>query len=473
MSSLREKYKQKVNANSLKAQDDKLEELRPTNKNNSGYVGFHDIDEGKNRFRLYPGHLYPNGEPAPFIFPQQRYFLPIEMDKRGNDGKVVNGSDGKPERVIRRKAVFDARVHSDKTLGGRKMDIVDEYIKFLNKVLDESGMSDEEKKEKLWLVHGNFYKKINGIVDRPSWVTYADKVFPDGSKKFARLSMGKAIKNGLNAALASETSEEPIGTESMNPFTDPEDGRILFITKDSEAGKQDPGNYYLVSISSDFNKQTKMIKLAPLSEQDLVAFEEKTPLFELYENSYTQHDFDLAIEGLINFDKEHNFGVLEYEEFIEMIDQLREIYSEKEEKREVAKNESPESSNESSSEDEDKPYAQLDRDALKKEIKARKLPVMIKQNISDQALRDILIDDDFQEETFVGKSEKKSPEPENKDSMEDYESDLPFDKEEEETEEAPKAEEKKEEVKEEESPKKSSRNARSKLDELRKKVNKK
>lgn len=418
----RSAFKDTVTAAQMKAEDQKIESV--TSKNNdNGYVGYHTIVEGLNRHRVYPAH--PNDEGHSFIVPVQRWWLGIEVPERDDNGKEkIDRKTKKPIMRMGRKRVYDGRIHS--TTG---KDIVDEYIKFLTKKLKEDGMGESEIQDTLLPVNGSYAKKVNGIVGKPEWIMYTDHI--DGGKKiFGKLPVGRAVKMRINDIIAREGADEPLGSESNNPFTDPDDGRLLEITYDKNATR--PQDYYKTEINSAYDKVSKMIELHPLSDEDLEAFMEHKSLAEQYINCYTTKDFDLALDGLKNLDKENNYGVFEYDEFLDICEELSGLYPEPDEVEEDSKEETKTSAKKPvtskkapADEVDDEEEEQGEETDDINSMNRLQLKAFIKENECDIIVRSSMSDGDIKKAILVWQEADSGEEVEEEEEETD---DLPFDK---------------------------------------------
>lgn len=407
----RSQFKKTVSAEELKAQDEAIEKVAGNQRDNN-YAGYHTIEEGVNKFRIYPGHMDDAGNPLPFIAPVQRWWLSVEVeDKDEKTGKVST-------KVVR-KRVFDGRVHS--AIG---KDIVDEYIKFLEKILREQGLTQEKIDEQMLPIYGRYSKdpkqRVNGITGKPEWIMFADKIEGSG-KVFGKLPIGKAVKIRLDDLIAREGADEPLGSDSTNPFTDPDDGRLLEITYDKSATR--PQDYYKTEIDNSFNKETKMVNLVPLRDEDLMAFMEFDSLHKQYIDNYTQADFELAIEGLKNLDEENEFGVFAYDDFLNICEELSTAYPEKAE------------TDEDKEEVDEFDFDSMDRAAMKKFIKANGCGIIVTKDLSDDDIRDRLYDWlDTQEKEVAGDPSVEEPEePEQEEEEAEEEEEAAEEEEEEET----------------------------------------
>lgn len=390
----RSKFRDTTKVSSLKAQDEKLNATLGIN-NGGGkgdYAKFHTVDKGKNKFRIYPPH--PNEKENPFIEAVQRWWLPLDVEEKNEKGEVIKDKKGNPKMKRTRKPVFDARIHSK--VG---QDIVAEYIAFLEKKLSDDGLDAEEISEAMLPIYGSYARKIQGILGKPAWVMYADKISGE-NMTFGRLEVGKAVKIGINNACAIESSDEPLGTESSNPFTDLDEGRAMVIDYNPESTT--PTGYYAVSVDSELIKGSGgRVKLYSLTDEQLEAFMGYPSLADLYQDSYTTRDFELALEGLRNVDEDNDFGVFEYEDFLKIAERLSKAYPQPKNKESKREDDEEEEEGEIS-------LDKMDRKQLKTYIKENSLSITVIQSMSDDDIREAIIN----LQSDVEEEEEEEDEPE-------------------------------------------------------------
>lgn len=295
---------------SLRTQKEELESKQPRI---GARLGYHSIDEGKNIFRIYPGHIR-NGEQDPFVFPKSGFFLPIWTDDLDEQGNVKKDDNGKSIRVKKPKFIFDGRVH-----GNLEKDIVQEYINKIFKSAYDDIQDEDAREEFLLPVKGSFKKKVNGILNRTSWVCYAAKIpvknYNDqdyySKHELKRLEFKKSVQDELNKLADVDDADDPMAVE---PFTDPDEGLPIQIKYDKS---QDPNKMY----------QTTLLFKTPirLTDEHLETWAKQDPLAKMFgDDVYTKKDFGLALEGLQNFDEEHGFGLFADEEFLSLIEDIME-----------------------------------------------------------------------------------------------------------------------------------------------------
>jgi hypothetical protein len=380
----RSKFKDSVNSEELKAADKVVEDV--TRQGQSGhYAGFLKIENGSNKFLIYPSHesiqqmMNENNEKEiqnePFVVPKQVYWLPREVEDKDDKGEVKKDKKGKPLTTVKNMPVYDARIHSE-----LKRDIVDHYITCLKAQLEEEIGSDDDAKAKIkelmLSVYGSYPKQVKGIIGKPSWIMYAQKLVGD-QKVFGRVECGKAVKMGVNDIIAIEESNQPIGSESNNPLTDIEDRRALIITYNDKAEKST--DYYKVSIDTSYNKTDKRIITYPLSDADLEEFLQYPSLSSLYKHCYTQKDFDLALEGLRLFDDKNEFNVFSNPDFLDEAEEMRKLYPEPKQEEQTP--------GETINESEGDKFDNMDREEMKKYSRENKTGIAIHSKLIDEDLR--------------------------------------------------------------------------------------
>ena len=269
-------------------------------------AGYHKIEDGDNKFRIYPAHPEdPNGV---FWYPKSSVFLSLETELRDNDGEKTG------EKAIKRRPVFTSDIHGPKELAGK--DLVKMYIEFAKGKFDELFETEEEKKA----VSNIMFNWQTGINPKLTWIMYADQYDQKGQKKLGKLEVTNGLKKKINE-LASDmdTGDSPI---QVDPFTDPEDGIALIINK---VGVKLDTEY---KVSLETKKQGKMnfsFVPTPLEDDDLERFMKFEPLYKEYSESFTTRDFELEKEGLMRFDIENEFNFFEDEGWISIMEEMQQL----------------------------------------------------------------------------------------------------------------------------------------------------
>lgn len=293
-------------------------------------AGFFTLKDGKNYFRFYPPH--PGDEL--FAYPSVKAMMPVYVQDKDTQGNLLWNDKQKTIPKMRRsvRGVFNARIHGKEG----DVDIIEAYIAYVRKIA-ENIENEADKKEYLAPIDGSYIGNKNpknkmGIGFKETWVAYVNLIDPNDSspekQEFGRLEIGKAIKFRLNDLSATEESDEPIETD---PFTDPEDGRAVVITCNKSATQ--PADFYKCDFYTPLIKgQGGMVRLYPLSDEQLDAFEKQLSLKSLFHEVYSRKDFELALEGLKILDEEEGFKIFEDDEFLEQVEAISYQYPEKDDK---------------------------------------------------------------------------------------------------------------------------------------------
>lgn len=311
-------------SNSLAQQEKELASKIKSNNYTSSLPGWIEIKEdGEYLLRFWPTPV----ENSYFMLPTMVHYLNMELDKY-QDGNLVLDASGNPVREVRKGTVFNSRIH-----GGTEKDIIDEYISFVNKLADDLYGADKAgKKEYLKHIYGfnapggKYVGGIDGVLDYVAYVSLLEKNSKGEyvEKDFGRVRLRPSIRKQMLKLSAGEDGEDG---PSSDPFSDPDDGFIVKITKDSVAGKKDPANYYQVTWCTRNHIPVKW----PLPEGFESKYDEMQTLSETYENKYNIKDFNNALDGLQRFDSEHKYGVFSYDEFMDICETIATFYPETEE----------------------------------------------------------------------------------------------------------------------------------------------
>lgn len=263
------------------------QEIEKAVSGKGGRANFLKLQHGKNKIRILPAHP---GQSS-FCFPRTTHYM---------DVLVKYKKDGVDVEEIKPKPVFNAKVH-----GGLADDPIDAYIDTAYKVAYDT-IDGEDARKKFLAPMLNFRTGIKG---KTRWVCYAMMVKGD-SVEVGRLDLPVTVKEKLNELAIGEDTDD--GVIETDPFTDPDNGRCIFVTYNKDADK--PGDYYKASID--------LRSAYPIDDTELEWLMDQPRLDEMLVNSYTSKDFDMAIDGLKRFDEEHNFNIFEDERFLSRVERI-------------------------------------------------------------------------------------------------------------------------------------------------------
>lgn len=378
----RSKYKATSVAAAKKADEETAALTGQKDKVNADYINIPAKDKqgkkisGSWNLRIYPPHLKDGG--LLYAVPKGVHWLPREVDKKDKQGNLVKDAKGNAEKEWKNRPVFNAKIH-----GGKKKDLVEEYVAFANKIAKETFPEtekgfEEKRKEFMAPINGGYGSEYDGILLRQTWVMYVDQLLGD-TKNFGKVEIGRAVKERLNKIAATESAGEPLGTD---PFTDLEDGRAITISYDASATKAQ--DYYSTEIYAPLVPGAKgQIKLFPLSDDDMIKFEEYPSLKEMFTNVYDSKTFHkIVLPGLKKFDDDFELGIFGYDEWLDIVEELAADYPESE--ADGASKSDEEEEDEKSGDQFDK----MDRDELKEFNRTEKLGIIVNKNLTDDDFRD-------------------------------------------------------------------------------------
>lgn len=382
----------KFKASSVSKMQEKDGQLGDMMGRKSNRAGMLDITTGKNIFRIYPGHpeesMNDDDQPG-FSQPSVKTFLPMMVDEKDKEGKLTG------QKKESSRPVFNSRVH-----GSTPKDLVEEYIKFARKIAEQKwpDAADKDTKQKyLDKVYGKYSdnpaQRQMGINYKTAHVMYADKIVGE-TRTFGRLEVKDSVKVNMNAIAATEAEGEAMG---IDPFTDLDDGRAIVIIYDKTA--KPATNVYKTNLDSDIDKATKMAKFYPIDDERLEEFGKQPTLLSMYVKVFTRKDFELQMEGLQFFDKKHNMGIFEKDEWLDVVEEIDTYYPETKDGKETkaapiakaAKVEVEEEDEEiDEAEAEGDEFSAMSRIQLKTYIAKNQLGIVIKPSFSENAIRDLI-----------------------------------------------------------------------------------
>lgn len=285
--------------------------------NNSSRVDFLEVEEGRNVFRLLPAH--PDDKIGASYLPKRTAQLKCEVP-------IYKDGEETGQTEIKGKHIFIATQH-----GGLPKDPIELYIEYVRSYANDAFDNKDDRTKFLAPITGWKDKKGNwnwGITPKTSYVGYAVKM-----SKVGRLELWDAWVKEMDKLAINEDANEVIG---INPFTDPNEGFPLIITKT----KNDKGKFDY-AVTKDEPSRTKregwdeFFARVMVTDEQLGELIKQEPLSSLYGNDiYTKRDWELAIDGLQRFDEENKYGIFENEEFLNELSELEALVPEKKEKKE-------------------------------------------------------------------------------------------------------------------------------------------
>jgi hypothetical protein len=279
--------------------------------NQDGRVSFLKIEEGKNIFRIMPPH--PEDKIGASYLPKRTAMLSCEVPVYEN-GEITD------KKEVKNKNIFIATQH-----GGLSKDPIELYINYVRQYAEDAIDDKEEKKKFLYPITGwRDTKGWNwGINPKTSYACYAIK---DGA--LGRLELYESMIKEMDKLVA--ISEDSDDVMIVDPFSDPDEGVPLIITKQ----KNDKNKWeYLVSKDEPSRAKREswddFFKRVKITDKHLIELNEQKPLSELYGSDvYTKRDWDSALDGLKRFDEKNNFQIFENEDFVAELVELEKLVPE-------------------------------------------------------------------------------------------------------------------------------------------------
>ena len=304
----------------LSANKDSQRSAQENNKSfnrEGGRLGFLEIKEGKNVFRILPPH--PDDTIGAAYLPKRVAMLKCESEV-WQDGEKTNKTE------IKNKNIFIATQH-----GGLPNDPIELYINYVRKRANDEIQDKEERQKFLAPITGWKGKdgKWNwGINPKTSFVCYAV-----GEGKVGRLELYESMIKDMDKLAI---SEEPEDVMAIDPFSDPNEGCELIITKQHEVDKQGKAtNKWEYPISKGEPSRQKRESWDDYFERTMVTdaqLEEllkQEPLSKIQGNDvYSTRDWNFALDGLRRFDEENKYGIFDNDEFLEELVELEKLVPE-------------------------------------------------------------------------------------------------------------------------------------------------
>lgn len=342
-----------------------------------------EIEEGINRFRIYPAH--PDGGGEVYAEPVAKVFLPALVPEKDRDGKEITDSKGRVQMKESMKPIFNSKLH-----GGTPKDLVEEYIGLAKKFAEDLGSEKQLFLDKIYGKYSpNAAQRLPGCNYQQTWVMYADKLGAgDEVEKFGRLEVKKSIKDKMNKKAAIESANDPLG---VDPFSDAETGLPVIITynKPQPGVRNNPNDVYDVEIDKTIDRRTKMLIEYPLSDEQLESFLSFTPLHKIFRNSFKRKDFEFQVEGLRMFDEKYTIGIFDTPEFQEVLEEIEQHFPVGDDVDEVEEpgEDLTEEENEEEAAEADM-FELMNRVEMQAFIRSEKLGIVIKPSMSDDKIRE-------------------------------------------------------------------------------------
>lgn len=342
----------------------------------SGRVGYHSLAEGKNYFRIYPAR--PDEDT--YIYPKATSWVPF----KGEDGKKA------------KRSIFNSKVHSD-----LELDVIEEYVR-ITSVKERQEFPDNKEFNKRMFPLTSWK---DGVGAQINWVCYADKYSDTkGTQKvFARLEIYDSVYKEMKKIAEGMESDDDVVSD---PFSDPDNGKLLVITKTTKPKKEGTGT------TTEYDVQLFYARDYRLTDAELDKWFEQEALSSMLVDVYKRTDFEKALEGLKILDKENKYGTLEDAEFLDIVEKLSDLLPEEgdEEEEENPKPKSQPKATKAIVVEEEEvdleeiPLDEMNRKQLKEYIALKELPIKVLSSMSDEQIVEII---EEEESALKAKTAKK------------------------------------------------------------------
>ena len=310
----RDKFKAS-NLSAIQAQEKSMRKADKKFENSdNSRVRFYIIEDGKNIL-----HVMPSKDPdIPAYVAMRTAQLQVFQDEY-EDGEKTG------RKILKGKRIFIATQHCQPVIDANLPDPIEYYIEKCYEKAEE--FSDDKDKEKFLapIKGGGSGKNWRpGIIPSSTWICYVQDI---DKRELYRLELRNNWFSQLqkkSLALAEESDKV-----SLDMFSSPDEGFPLVITKGEKVGKGGKSQvYYEVDALKPKIGQSwdDFFATYAITDAELQRLDDQPSLGELYINSYTSRDLDLALEGLKNLEKEHpEYDILGSEDFTELVRALREV----------------------------------------------------------------------------------------------------------------------------------------------------
>lgn len=321
-----------------------------------------DFDEGKNYLRVAPNHN-PEKYPSPF-YPFRSTWLEVELGfdrlSRYNLEKLITmksligkfgvdkvselseWEDDKIKEILVEELGADFKMKTKKrvfisTLHGKlgSQDLVEEYIKFVVKFVNEEIDDRDEARKKLSPVFGyrdKDKKWVPGISPQTAYVFYAWEWGTE--KNFYKVDIYEKMMDKIEELYSKfDDPEKPL---TIDPFSDKSEGiAIVFDKFKNEKQRWDFSIYDQPFDGRKHDSYKEYIKEFALNEDQLKHLKEVKPLHEIYGRGvFRKRDFELQLNGLILFDEKFGFNAFAQDDFLDIVEVIAAQYEGEEEEKE-------------------------------------------------------------------------------------------------------------------------------------------
>lgn len=284
----------------------------------NGRVGYHEIKEGRNLFRIAVAH---KPEDSPYL-PLRFSHMEVEVDEYDSDNKKTGN------KVWKRRKCYIATQHGPRNQYGISQlatDPIEFYIEYLTNMLKNTVANEKEREKLLLPIHGywNEGKYQWGIRPETKTICYAW----NDAGELKQLELNKRWYSDMQGIIIGASGSSNI---AVDIFSQIDNGSPLVIEKTitKEQGKRNKTEYKITKEDPDMMKRESwddFFARTKVTDQQMMDLLEKKSLKEMYSENYTRFEFGRVIQSLRRFDEIWKFGLFQIGEFM---DKLKEIEAE-------------------------------------------------------------------------------------------------------------------------------------------------
>ena len=308
----RNRYAQGASMQSMKAMNEDAERHNKRFYENQNRVGFHEIKEGINIFRVATAH---HPADSPYI-PVRASRLDVEVDEYDQQNNKTGN------KIWRKRKCYVATQHGPRDNRGNALiteDVIEYYIEFLTKKLKDQGLTEKEKEKRLAPVHGFWSQgKYNwGIRPDSKYICYAWN--QQGELK--QLELSKPWYAEMESLIIEASSNMKV---AVDIFSHIDNGIPLIIEKivHKEPGKKTKTEYKVRKDGPDMARRESwddFFDRTKITDKQLKELLEKKSLKDMYWQNYTMLEYQKAVIGLRRFDAAWKNDLFSDDEFVKGI----------------------------------------------------------------------------------------------------------------------------------------------------------
>ena len=308
-------YSQGANMQSINEAQKDAEKHDKKFYDDSGRVGYHEIKEGRNLFRIAVAHEAKDSPYLPIRFSN----MEVEVDEYDTENNKTGN------KIWKRRKNYISTQHGPRNQYGVSQlttDPIEFYIEFLTNKLKREILNEKDREKALLPIHGYWSEGKYQWGIRPETKTICYAWNEAGELK--QLELNKRWYSEMQGIIIGASGSSNV---AVDIFSHVDNGSPLVIEKTvtKEQGKRNKTEYKITKEDPDMMKRESwdtFFERTRVTDQQLQDLLEKKSLKEMYSENYTRADFGRAIQGLRRFDEIWKFGLFSLPEFMEKLKEI-------------------------------------------------------------------------------------------------------------------------------------------------------